>query len=422
MDPSRPLPSLLLPRGASPAGGAPAFHTIRRLGLGVAALLCAARPAAAQPAATASPASPREYEGLVTYNDPAGTAGEVLYYFKYVQDSVLVLGEGFAGEPRVTLPHEAFANLLRVLHHTGALRDTTALRYAVEAQFAPAAPDALAVSAQAPVLPVVTTLVLGVAVVLGVALHRRVRRERTERVRERALRLRLAEAREAERAHFARELHDGPIQDLCAVQLALAALAPHGDGRADGRAQGTATAEEGAEVARQAVTTVVADLRGLCDRLRPPSLDAFGLPTALEALAQRFSRQHPDLRVDLRVEAAAPASVLSSDLQLALFRIAQEALTNAARHARASRAEIALALTPSTFALSVDDDGTGPPAGDPLDYAREGHYGLLGMRERADLVGATLRVDRSPLGGTRVAVARAAGAVAGAMPVFHAAR
>lgn len=376
-----------------------ARHGLRPLaalaGLLLAACVWLPALAEAQPVGSAPAPSYRVHEGYVSHNDPAG---ERYYYFRYLQDSLLVLGEGFEGDPRVTLPHGAFVGVLRALHRTGALRDTVALRYALDAQFAAPDPGAMAVSMQAPVPLVVAVFGFALAALLGVVLHVRVRREAVERSRERALRIRLAEAREAERTHFARELHDGPIQDLCAVQFALAALAPRGEGAEPAR--------QGVDVTRSAVNAVVSELRGLCDRLRPPSLEAFGLPTALEALAQRVSEQHPDLHVGLHVEADPAASALASDLQLALFRIAQEALTNAARHARASRAEIALALSPSSFRLSVDDDGTGPPAGDPLDYARQGHYGLLGMRERADLLGATLRVDRSPLGGTRIAVAR----------------
>ena len=359
-------------------------------------LLLVTCPAGAQSSPTGPTTSPRVYEGAVVYPAPEG---RVFYYFKYVQDSVLVIGEGIGGDPRVALPHQSFVALLRSLHSMGALRDTVALRYALEAQFAPPAPDDLAVSFQAPVVTVLTALGLVLALVAVGVLYRRARRERAARARERAFRLGLTEAREAERAHFARELHDGPLQDLCAVQLALAAL----DGDDD---------EAPAPAARAAVKAVIADLRGLCDRLRPPALDAFGLPTALEALAQRVARQHTDLHVTCHVGADPDAPALSPDHQLALFRIAQEALTNAVRHARAARVELAFSLTPSGVRLCVDDDGAGPPVRDALDYAREGHYGLLGMRERADLLGAGLAVERSPLGGTRIVVTRSNDAAA----------
>ena len=346
------------------------------------------------PTASTAPAAStntRIQEGAVISSTPAG---EQYNYFKYVPDSMFVLGDGLTGSPRVEIPHDGFLLLLRALREIGALRDTVALGYIAEVQFTPTDPDHLTFSARAPVLPIAGGF--GFLLALGTVglLYRRIRREQAELAQERALRLRLAEAREAERAHFARELHDGPVQDLCTVQFALGTRAVAAD-----------SADEGNTAARTAVNGVIADLRGLCDHLRPPSLATFGLPTAIEGLAERTARQHPDLNVACRIQADDPD--LSDDLQLALFRIAQEALTNVARHAHASRVELTLTLCPGAFRLTIDDDGVGPPQRNALDYAGEGHYGLLGMHERAELLGVPLVVEHSPLGGTRVAVARA---------------
>lgn len=354
------------------------------------------------PAAPTGATTMRIHEGAVISSTPSG---EQYNYFMYVPDSVFVVGDGLRGDTRVAIPHDGFLLLLRSLRDIGALRDTVALRYLAEVQFDPTDSDYLTVYAKAHVLPIAGGF--GLLLALGTVglLYRRVRRKQAELALERALRRSLAEAREAERAYFARELHDGPVQDLCTVQFALGTQTIAED-----------SSGENSAATRTAVNSVIAELRGLCDHLRPPSLAAFGLPTALEGLAERTDRQHLDLRVDCRIEA--DDSDLSDDLQLALFRIAQEALTNVARHAQASRAELTLTLSSGTFRLTIDDDGVGPPQRHALDYAAEGHYGLLGMRERAELLGAPLVVERSPLGGTRVAVARTTRAQRRAIPAF----
>ena len=213
------------------------------------------------------------------------------------------------------------------------------------------------------------------------------RARRAARLR-RTFRHRLAAAREAERAHVARELHDGPVQDLCAVQMALG---------------GAGDRPDAAEASRVAVAGVVGELRALCDRLRPAALDAFGLSAALAALADRAATVGSlDVRYAATGPAVAVAEALSDDRRLALYRIAQEALSNAVQHARACRVDVALRLDGETLTLAVDDDGVGLPTRDPIDLAAQGHYGILGMHERADLLRATLTAGAGPLGGTRV--------------------
>ena len=350
------------------------------------ALLLVALPALAAAQGGAIPGGPdARASGFVE-------AGGRLTYFEVVRDSVVVLGEGAEGRPRVVLPYAAFVEVLGRSARAGALAPDT-LAGPSSVPFALAVDDR-AVVRLATAVPV-GTLALGllgaglIALVGGaVVWERRARRARRLRAE---FRRRLAAAREAERAHVARELHDGPVQDLCAVQVALAA-------------------EPGGEGARRAVTAVVGELRALCDELRPQALDAFGLSAALAGLADRAAEGEggagPDvrLRVDRPAREVADGPALSDERRLALYRIAQEALNNAVQHAAARRVEVALVLDGATLRLTVDDDGVGPPQADPLDYAADGHYGLLGMQERADLLRADLAVARGPLGGTRVAV------------------
>ncbi|MEM1118741.1 MAG: ATP-binding protein [Bacteroidota bacterium] len=331
----------------------------------------------------AMPASGQEASGFVE-------AGGRLVHFEVVRDSFAVFGQGVEGRPRVTIPYAAFVDALERSARAGALApDSLAGPEAVP--FALAVDDR-AVVRLATAVPV-GTLALGllgaglIALVGGaVVWERRARKARRLRAE---FRRRLAAAREAERAHVARELHDGPVQDLCAVQMTLG--------------------EPGAEAAREAVTGVVGELRALCDELRPSALDAFGLTAALASLADRAAAgPHATdvrFRMDPVVRPVADGSPLSDEKRLALYRIAQEALNNALQHAGASRIDVALAFDDRTLTLTVDDDGAGPPEADALELAARGHYGLLGMQERADLLRADLAVARGPLGGTRVALA-----------------
>ena len=232
----------------------------------------------------------------------------------------------------------------------------------------------------------VGTLALGllgiglIALVGGaVVWERRARKARRLRA---AFRRRLAAAREAERAHVARELHDGPVQDLCAVQMALG---------------GTA----GGETAREAVTSVVGELRALCDELRPSALDAFGLTAALAAVADRAGwggggAVDVRFRADSAAKDVADGPALSDEKRLALYRIAQEALNNAIQHADGERVELALDFDGESLRLTVDDDGVGPPERRrPRVRRPPAITACSASNERADLLRATLRRHRA---------------------------
>lgn len=185
-------------------------------------------------------------------------------------------------------------------------------------------------------------------------------------------------AQEGERLRVAQELHDGVGQSLTGVVLQLGRVVRDVDDAARPRVV------EAQETARESLEEV----RRIARRLRPEALDDLGLASALLVLGERVA-EHSELRVDVHVQ---PGLEFGADEELVIYRVAQEALTNVARHAGAKRAEVRL----ERARLEVDDDGSGLPPN-----AYEGS-GVLGMRERAVLVGGTLKLTRSPLGGARV--------------------
>jgi signal transduction histidine kinase len=137
----------------------------------------------------------------------------------------------------------------------------------------------------------------------------------------------------------------------------------------------------------------MSSMRSLVTQLRPPALDG-GLGPALRWLASEFSR---DTGVDCVVDIAPDAGKLPTDIATMVFRIVQESLNNVRRHAHASRAELTLRREGNDWVLTVKDDGRGFDLATP----RSG-YGLLGMEERALLVGGSLQIDSAPGKGSTV--------------------
>jgi two-component system sensor histidine kinase UhpB len=213
----------------------------------------------------------------------------------------------------------------------------------------------------------------------------------------RTLSARLAEAEEAERKQLARELHDQVGQNLTAVGLNLSIIReaiydalPQADaitGRLD---DSLALVEE-----------ITDRIRDVMANLRPPVLDDYGLVAALDWYGARFSKW-ADLVVS--VQGQEPSPRLAAAIENALFRIAQEALTNTARHARASRVVVRVEVDNGLVRLVVADDGIGfEPAG-PAEFAGRQSWGLLSMSERAEAVGGSCRVISRPNQGTQVIV------------------
>lgn len=200
-------------------------------------------------------------------------------------------------------------------------------------------------------------------------------------------------AQEEERSRLARELHDETIQTLTALDHKVQKLQ-----RASERSSERVPAQldQSIEDLHQMVSRATGEVRRFSRALRPLYLEDLGLAPALELLAKESGAGFTLVGAPRR---------LASDVELALYRIAQESLSNARRHAGAVQIEVTAAFGPQAVRLTVSDDGRGfdlPP--DLAALARSGHFGLMGMQERAQLAGARLQLDTAPDQGTSVTV------------------
>jgi signal transduction histidine kinase len=200
-------------------------------------------------------------------------------------------------------------------------------------------------------------------------------------------------AQEEERLRLARELHDDTIQAVIAlkqrVQIAQRSLKDQASLRILNELENLAE-------------RTVEDLRRMTRALRPIYLEDLGLVTALEMLAHETGENNS---LETHFEKSGKEQRLPRDVELALYRIAQEALSNVVRHAQATQALLQIEFGDDEIKLEVRDDGIGfqmPKS--PTDFAPSGHFGLLGMRERADLIGGRLEVQSETGRGTRLSV------------------
>jgi two-component system, NarL family, sensor kinase len=148
---------------------------------------------------------------------------------------------------------------------------------------------------------------------------------------------------------------------------------------------------------------VIRTLRDICGELRPPALTPFGLEVTLRSHAAIFQAAHPGLTLMLNL--SADELHLPERVRLTLFRIYQQALNNVVQHAHASAVLVQLAADAQQIMLTIEDDGCGfvvPPSW--LDFARQGHMGLLGAAERAEAIGGRLEVESVVGEGTVVRV------------------
>jgi signal transduction histidine kinase len=206
----------------------------------------------------------------------------------------------------------------------------------------------------------------------------------SRRVAQDALR-RIVTAQELERRRLARELHDETGQALTSILLGL---------RTVEAAQTPEDARRAAAELRELVLSTLHDVRRLAVELRPKALDDFGLEAALERLTTTFAEQ-----TDIAVEYHAHFTErLPADVETALYRIVQEALTNIVKHAQATRVSLVVTRQRNAVKAVIEDDGIGFEQ----EATRADGLGLLGMRERLQLVGGRFTIETGPDSGTTI--------------------
>jgi len=214
--------------------------------------------------------------------------------------------------------------------------------------------------------------------------------ESASRLRARETSRRTLRAEHEIRRRLSESLHDGPVQELISVNMVLAAA-----GTALGEQGERERAAELIEEARAAVVRSVEDLRDDMLDLGPYAYEEFSFEAAVERCLPVWRR-----RYDLEATLDADSLDLPSEVEGELFRITQEAVTNAARHGTASRVTVSLRATDGSVRLVVADDGSGFSGVDPLGASEPGHIGLTTMRERTEMLDGELSLDSSESGTT----------------------
>ena len=203
----------------------------------------------------------------------------------------------------------------------------------------------------------------------------------------------ITKGQEEERRRMARDLHDDTIQSLIALKqrLQLLEMAPHNEPPVTAIAELEILTEQAIE-----------NLRRLTRALRPIYLEDLGLVAALEMLGQETTQSS---KLPVRFQRIGTERRLAPEVELALYRMAQEALSNIVRHAQASEASLSITFDSQLVTLEVTDNGQGfdvPKS--PSEFAPSGHFGLLGLHERAELIGAELEIESRTGQGSRVSV------------------
>jgi signal transduction histidine kinase len=244
------------------------------------------------------------------------------------------------------------------------------------------------------------TLVLGIAVAgfafwhvsgLEGEIHRQRLAEAQNRQDLERLSARLVDAQEQERRSLARELHDEVGQALTAIKMEVGVAMR---GSADARVRSSL------EEARSIAETTLQSVRDLSQLLHPSMLDDFGLPETLAAYLRNFSKR-TGIRTQLTHDGL--QNRLPADVEVCIYRIVQEALTNVARHSGAASCSVSVVRRSGQVNLAIEDQGRGLTAAARMSEPRRG-LGLIGMRERAQALAGRFAIENRPEGGTRVSV------------------
>jgi PAS domain S-box-containing protein len=237
--------------------------------------------------------------------------------------------------------------------------------------------------------------VIGLAgAALDITDQRRLEARQIEYATQMEVQRRLLEHREMERQQIARDLHDGPIQSTIALMFSL---------------QAAVESEQEIEIknilssASDEAQNLVSELRIVCNDLRPPTVVQFGLAKSIRSHITEYQQRIPHIRFWL--DLAEDGKRIPDSARLALFRIYQQSLINVIRHADAKEVRIGLAMSQDSVTLEISDDGKGfALPEDWVDLARRNHFGLVGIKERAEAIGGKIAVRSSPGKGTTVRV------------------
>ncbi len=256
----------------------------------------------------------------------------------------------------------------------------------------------------APILDANGNTIAGVVIDVDITTQKRVQEELLARQAQVEAQRRLLDQREQERLQIARDLHDGPIQDLLGVVYEIQNMK---ENFAD------AALRDKLQAVQLSLKAAIGDLRAHSQELRPPALSSAGLEKAIQTHLATFEARHPDIKV--RFTNQIVGIEIPENARLTLYRIYQEAIANLVKHSGASEVCVRLegasgmntgGIQPTNMVvLEVQDNGRGfrLPA-DWLELARKGHLGLVGMRERAEAAGGKMEIDAQPGAGTTVRV------------------
>jgi PAS domain S-box-containing protein len=205
---------------------------------------------------------------------------------------------------------------------------------------------------------------------------------------------RLSEQREQDRYAIARDLHDGPIQTLSSTMFQLQMIKEV--------FPDLALQKELSQLGVD-IKGTIHELRDLLNELRPPALIQFGFSKVARMLIEDFRERYPGIEIELEV--VEDDTFLSKDIHLPLFRIFQAGINNIVRHSDANKAWVVFKFEQDCFHLEIRDNGKGFDL--PKDFShlpRHGHYGLVGMKERAEAIGAAFSISSAPGEGTKIMV------------------
>jgi signal transduction histidine kinase len=203
----------------------------------------------------------------------------------------------------------------------------------------------------------------------------------------------LVHAQERERRAIARDLHDEIGQALMTVRLDL--------GTVERTGQVSGAAARALAEARSTTELAIRTVRDLSQLLHPPMLDDFGLVVTLDAHVRRFG-DRTGLQTELVLDGL--DGRLSSDIEVCVYRVVQEALTNVVKHAEAQSCRVSLQRLPGSLRVVVEDDGKGMDRGHDEAAGNSGGVGLVSIRERVSRLGGTVRLDTRPGEGTRLTI------------------